>query len=145
MPESDRSTIFSLLFPTSPRDFPHRRLVMMLFRVVHIITVGVLLGGFVFNQSEEVLNPWLWGVIASGMAILVIDLHASCAILFEGRGLAVATKIALLMSISVFWDQRILIMIVIMTIGVLSSHMSRKYRHRIFLFGDRIVPDERRG
>ncbi|MBQ74945.1 MAG: hypothetical protein CMQ20_07965 [Gammaproteobacteria bacterium] len=142
---SENSRFFSLLFPKEPRTFPYRRVCMMTMRVAHILTSGVLFGGLVFDQAPASLMPWLWGAVLSGTIILAIDMHASCAILCEVRGVAIAIKMTLLMLVNVFWEQGILLLTIIMIVGVFSSHMSRKYRHRLIFFSDRIVTDERRG
>jgi|TARA_B100000959_G_C14467691_1_gene413728 hypothetical protein len=118
---------------------------MMTMRVIHILTSGVLFGGLVFDQAPASLMPWLWSAALSGAIILAIDMHASCAILCEVRGVAVAAKMTLLMLVSIFWDQGVYLLTIVMIIGVFSSHMSRKYRHRLIFFSDRIVTDERRG
>ena len=116
-----------------------------MLRALHILTTGVLLGGHIFDQSIQVLTPWLWGSIISGVLLLATDLYASFAILFEGRGMAIMVKLTLLLLVPVMWDQRVWLLSAILIIGAVSSHVPRNYRHRVLFFKDRIVVDERRG
>ena len=137
--------IFHLLFPACPRDFPFRRTVRILLRTAHVLTAGVLLGGHIFHQQPAVLEPWLWATVISGLLVLATDIHASLAVLFELRGIAVLLKIILLFLIPVFWEERILLLVIILMVGVISSHMPKRYRHKLVLFQNRIAPDQRNG
>lgn len=135
----------AVLFPPEPRSFPYRRSIRTLLRALHILTTGVLLGGHVFDQPQELLTPWLWGSIFTGLALLATDLYASCAILLEARGVAVFVKIGLMMLIHVMWDQRVALLSAALIIGAVSSHLPRTYRHRLLFLKDRVVVDQRRG
>ncbi len=137
--------IVAALFPRVPRDFPFRRGVRTGLRAAHILTAGVLLGGYLFDQPAPVLEPWLVGTIVSGVLLLATDLHASLGILCEVRGLSVLLKLGLLTLIPVFWDARIALLVIALVIGVVSSHMPSEYRHKVLLFRNYVVPDQRRG
>ena len=136
---------WALLFPSTPRSFPFRRGIRTLLRALHILTTGVLLGGHVFGQPPEILMPWLWGSIVSGLLLFATDIYASCAILFEARGIAVFTKLFLMLLIPFMWESRVPLLVVILVIGAVSSHLPRTYRHRVLFFKDKIVVDQRRG
>jgi hypothetical protein len=128
--------LLRLFFPEKLRTFPQRRNVRMGLRTIHILTTGILLGGHVFNQPVAILEPWLFAAIASGLLLLLTDLHASVTILLEFRGMVALLKIALVCLIPFFWKQRIFLLIVVLTIGAVSSHMSGKIRHRRLLFSN---------
>jgi len=138
-------SMLELLFPTEPRSFPLQRIVRTLLRALHILATGVLLGGHVFLQPQEALMPWLWGSIGSGLVLFATDIYASCAILLEARGVAVFTKIGLMMLVPVMWDQRVPLLVAALVIGAVSSHLPRTYRHRLLFLKDKIVVDQRRG
>jgi len=123
-----------LFFPEHLRSFPQRRNVRTGLRTVHILTTGVLLGGHIFNQPADILQLWLLAAIASGLLLMLTDLHASVTILFEFRGLVAVLKIALVCLVPFFWEQRVFLLIVVLIIGAVSSHMSGKIRHRRLLF-----------
>ncbi len=137
--------IVSALIPRVPRDFPLRRAVRTALRAVHIFAGGTLLGGYIFDQPVTALEPWLLATVVSGLLLLATDLHASVAVLFEIRGLGVLLKLVLLALVPVFWDARIALLLTALAIGAVTSHMPGQYRHKVLLFRDRIVPDQRRG
>ena len=136
--------IVSLLFPKVPRNFPFRRTVCTTLRTAHILTSGILLGGYFFDQSTVALEPWLLATVISGILLLAADIHASAAVLFEVRGVAVLMKLVLLALVPVFWDARITLMVASLVIGSIVSHMPKRYRHKVLLFRSKIVADERR-
>jgi hypothetical protein len=109
------------------------------------MTAGVFLGGHIFHQSNAVLEPWLWVAILSGLAILLTDIYSSFAVLFEIRGFVVLIKIMLLCLIPFFWEQRIFLLVLILFIGAISSHMPKRYRHKLLFFETIITPDQRSG
>ena len=136
---------FNILFPGQPRNFRYRRAILSVLRALHILCTGVLIGGHIFNQSPEVIEPWLYASVLSGLAIFATDLHASMAVLFELRGLLLLLKIALLLLIPLFWQLRIPLLITVLFIGAVGSHMPKHWRHKVLLFEKRIIPDERSG
>jgi len=135
----------SLLFPEEPRDFPFRRAVRSLLRALHILTGGTLLGGYVFGQSPDAIRPWLLGTMASGCLLLATDLHASLAVLCEVRGALTVGKLLLLAVVPAIAGAGASLAAGALLIGAVGSHLPRRYRHRVLLFADRIVPDRRRG
>ncbi len=137
--------IVSFLFPEEPRSFPFRRSARTGLRAVHILSGGVLLGGYIFDHTTAELNPWLLGTAISGLLLLATDLHASLAVLCEVRGLAMLVKLALLGLVPVFREASISLLVAVLVIGAISSHMPGKYRHKVLLFRDRVVPERRRG
>ena len=139
------SRLLTILFPEQPREFPHRMAMRITLRALHIMTTGVFLGGHIFHQSNAVLEPWLWVAILSGLAILLTDIYSSFAVLFEIRGLVVLIKILLLCLIPFFWEQRIFLLVLILFIGAISSHMPKRYRHKLLFFQTIITPDQRSG
>ena len=116
-----------------------------MLRTLHILATSVLLGGHIFDQPPDMLVPWLWGSVISGLLLFATDLHASCAVLFELRGMAVFIKILLLLLIPFMWESRVQLLIASLIIGAVSSHIPRTYRHRLFFLKDKIIVDERRG
>ncbi len=85
----------SMLFPEPHRTFPFRRTVRTALRSIHILTIGTLLGGHIFNQPVELLEPWLWGSVISGLLLLATDLHASMEALYQIHGVIVLAKVGL--------------------------------------------------
>ena len=134
----------SWLFPEEPRDFPFRRALRTVLRAAHIFSSGTLLGGTLFDVPPNALTPWLHSSLLSGMALLLTDLHASLAILFEVRGLAALLKLILLCGTSLVPSATLPLLIATLVIGTVSSHMPGRYRHKM-LFGRQFKPDRRKG
>jgi len=131
------SRIKDTLFPNTPRDFPFRRTVRIGLRALHILTAGTLIGGHIFAQPTESLLPWLLGAIVTGSLLLLTDLHASCAFLLEARGVAVVAKLIVLGLVAIFPDHAVVLLVSVLLIGAISSHLPKRYRHRVLLFRDR--------
>ncbi len=135
----------AILFPASPRDFPGRRLSRSVLRTVHILGGGVLIGAVLFSQPQPVIQLWWLIATISGLLLFATDLHASFAILFEWRGLSIAAKIGLLLLVPLMPGYEVGLLVTILTIGSLSSHLSRNFRHRLWLALPDITQDERHG
>ena len=133
------------LFPDPPRDFPARRLTRTVLRAVHILCGGVLLGGYVFAVGGSALNLWWYATVISGGLLLATDLHASCAALFEARGLAVVAKVVLLLLLPVAGEHAIWLLAIVLLIGAVSSHLPGRYRHMVVFLRDRVTVDTRKG
>jgi len=131
------SRIKDTLFPNTPRDFPFRRTARIGLRALHILTAGTLIGGHIFAQPTESLLPWLLGAIVTGSLLLLTDLHASCAFLLEARGVAVVAKLIVLGLVAIFPDHAVVLLVSVLLIGAISSHLPKRYRHRVLLFRDR--------
>ena len=140
-----KTQLLAFLFPEQPREFPYRMALRMTLRALHILTTGVLLGGHIFQQPTDILEPWLWFAILSGLAIFLTDIYSSFAVLFEIRGIVILVKVALLSLVAVFWEQRIFLLVLILFIGAISSHMPKRYRHKVVFLQSEIHPDQRSG
>lgn len=138
------SKLTRTLFPAVPRSFPYRRSVRIVLRTAHILTSGVLLGGYIFNEPTAVLEPWLWSCVITGLLLFAIDLFATLVMLFELHAIAVIVKIILLALIPVVWDHRVSLLVTILVIGGISSHMSGRYRHRLLFYSSRFADYQRR-
>ena len=133
------------LLPDSPRDFPGRRLIRSILRTVHILGGGVLIGAYLFEQSASSIHTWYACAVISGLLLLLTDLHASCALVFEWRGLAIMSKIGLMLALPAVPGYEVYILGAILTIGSLSSHLSRQFRHRMWWTLPDVAQDTRHG
>lgn len=98
-------------------------------RTAHIATFAVLVGGHVFDAPAEDLRPWLYGAIASGAAMMLIQLHASFLWLRQVRGVAILMKLVALCAIAVWWQARVPILFGVIVVSSYVSHMSGRYRY----------------
>ena len=65
-------------------------------RTAHIGVTGVLCGGHVFGISPEQLQMWLFWVILTGGLLTAVEAFPHLYWLYQGRGLFVLGKLALL-------------------------------------------------
>jgi hypothetical protein len=123
----------SLLFPDSPRRIPRHRALGLALRTAHLMTFGALLGGHFFNVDSARLMPFLLATIASGVALVALELASTCAWLFMGKGLAVLLKLAVLLMVPLFWDYRVPLLLLVVAVASVGSHMPSRFRHRCFV------------
>jgi hypothetical protein len=134
-----------LLFPPEPRGFPGRRTLRALLRAAHTLAGGVLLGAHVFGLPGAGATPWLAATLASGLAFLAIDLHASCAILLEFRGLLVLVKLALTGLVGLFPEHAVALLGTVLVAGSIGSHLPGRIRHHVWWPGAQVKVDSRTG
>ena len=135
----------SLLFPEEPRSLPGRRGLKILFRAVHILFAGVLAGSYVFEVEAAQRAPWFSGTIASGVLILLLDLHESGVFLLQVRGLVVIGKILVLLLLPWFagWEAEVVGLLVL--ISVLSSHAPSRIRYFVVVGRGRVKASRAKG
>jgi hypothetical protein len=123
----------ALLFPDPPRRIPAQRGLGIALRTAHILTFGVLLGGHVFAVEPARLLPFLLATLASGIALMALELVSTCSWLFTGKGAGVLFKLALLAMVLVFWEHRVPILVLVVIVAGVTSHMPARFRHRILV------------
>jgi hypothetical protein len=121
------------LFPIPPRRIPRHRALGLALRTAHLMTFGVLLGGHLFDVDPARLKPFLLATIASGVALLALELASTCAWLFMGKGLIVLVKLAVLLSVPLFWEYRVPLLLLVVALASVGSHMPSRFRHRCFV------------
>ncbi len=120
-------------FPDPPRTIPHARLLNISCRTVHLAGFSLLLGGHAWGVEADRLLPALWVTIVGGLALMVLESHASARWLFEGRGLMVLFKLGLLLVVPFAWEHRLLILLAVVAIASVGSHMPARFRHASLL------------
>jgi len=120
------------LCPVPPRQIPGRRALSVAFRTAHLATFGVLLGGHVLGVEPARLTPFLVGTAVSGVLLVMLDLASTCEWVFEGRGLAVAAKLGILALVPWLWEQRVLLLLLVVVVASVGAHMPGRFRHRSF-------------
>jgi hypothetical protein len=135
----------TLLFPDPPRDFRGRRALKILLRALHVLCVGVFVGGAVFGVPAGVARPWLWGTVGTGAAILVLDLHESAAFLLQVRGAVVVAKIALLATSHWWGALQIPLLAALVVVSSVSSHAPGSVRYHLLLRRGRVAAGRTKG
>ncbi|HJP02245.1 MAG TPA: hypothetical protein QF764_10795 [Planctomycetota bacterium] len=135
------SPLRDLIFPPAPRDFAPRRAVKIVLRAVHVLCAGILTGAFVFEVAAAAREPWLAATVASGAALLLLDLHESGVFLLQVRGVIVLLKIGALcalLALPALEAAAAGIMVTIVLLSVVFSHAPSNVRYRVLLFADRV-------
>jgi len=93
-----------LLFPDPPRRIPHQRALGVALPTAHLMAFGGLVGGHLFDVDPARLPPFLFATIATGAALMALELASTFAWLFMGKGLVVLFKLVLLLMVPLFWN-----------------------------------------
>jgi len=122
------------LFPEPARRPARWRAWNIAFRTVHIAVTGVLLGGHAFAVPADRLRLLLWGAIASGSGLIVLESYKSLHWLHEAWGVMLIAKLILLCLVPFFWDHRLPLLVTVLILASVESHMPAKYRHYSLVF-----------
>jgi len=133
------STLTAILFPATPRHVPYERGINIALRTAHLMTAGVLLGGHTFDIPAHRLILLLYLTIASGAGLILLELYSSCRWIYLGKGVMVSLKIALVIAASVWWEQRVMLLLLVVLIGSVGSHMPARFRYYSLVHGRTIL------
>jgi len=110
-------------------------------RTLHLMAFGLLLGGHFWDVQSELLYPALGLTIASGAALMGLELYQSVHWLFLGKGLVVLAKLALLLSVPLFWEARVPLLLAVVALASIGAHMPARYRHYSILHRRVLLPE----
>jgi hypothetical protein len=108
------------------RRIPYARVWSILFRTLHILAFSILV---------DQLRPLLYLAIVSGVGMAFIEAYPTWQALFQGWGILVMIKLALLCAVPFAWSHRVAILVAVLVIGSVGSHMTKRLRHCAPLFG----------
>ena len=137
--ETVASTLSAILFPATPRHIPYERGVNIALRTAHLMTFGILLGGHAFDVPAHRLILFLYLTIASGAGLILLELYSSCRWIYLGKGVMVSLKVALVIAAGVWWEQRVVFLLLVVLAGSVGSHMPARFRYYSFIHGRTIV------
>ncbi len=136
-------TVRRWLLPEQPRVFPKARAWSIAFRTLHLAAFGTFLGGHAFQVEAGKLLPSLWLTILSGLGLIALEVYREGLYWFVlGKGILVLIKLAVLLLIPVFWEARVVLLLVVVGIASIGSHMPACYRHYSLLHQRVIEPGE---
>ncbi len=124
-----------MLFPATPRRIPGERGINIALRTAHLMTSGLLLGGHAFDVAPHRLILFLYLTIASGIGLAFLELYSSCRWIYLGKGVMVSLKIALLIAAGLWWEQRVMFLLLVVLVGSVGSHMPARFRYYSLLHG----------
>ena len=128
-----RESLRERLAPRTPRTFRGVRTVQVAARTVHVVAMGLVLGGVAYSVPERALTSAIALTIASGLLLLGVDLWKSGAYLYQGNGVAVLLKLALLGLGALFPAARLGFYLAATAVASIGSHMPKSWRHWSFL------------
>ena len=134
------SRLSALLFPPVPRSLPYNRGISIIFRTLHLLASGLLVGGHAFGAEPQRLIALLYLTVGSGMGLILLELYRSCDWAYQGMGLLVIVKTAITVLAGVWWEQRVPLLCLVVVLGSVGSHMPAGYRHYSLLHG-RVLHD----
>jgi len=89
----------------------------------------MLFGGIVWAVPFVRLSGWHNLTIATGSAMIVLNIFRSRHWPYQGRGLVSAVHIGLLWLIHVRPEMRVPLVVTVLIVGVIGSHMPGSIRH----------------
>lgn len=128
-----------LIFPAQPRRLPGHRAIKIVLRGLHTLAAGVFTGAWIFEVPIESRELSLILVIASGLAMLLIDLFESGAFLLQVRGLVLITKVCALAMLPFYGNWTGEALSLLFVLAVISSHAPSKVRYFIVFGHNRIT------
>ncbi|MBI2313020.1 MAG: hypothetical protein HYU77_11025 [Betaproteobacteria bacterium] len=128
----------SALFPDKARGFPGKRWVKIGLRTLHLVGTAGVGGAFLYGAPERLWLPYWWMTVASGVALVAIELWSNGVWLIQVRGVAILAKLVLLACVPLAPDLGGLILILIIVISAVSSHAPASVRYFSLLHGRRI-------
>jgi hypothetical protein len=121
--------------PAEARSLPYSRVCKVGLRTAHLMAISVLVGGHAFGAPASTLLPLLYVAIATGAGMILFEAYPSMGFLFQGWGLMLLAKLALLCWIPFAWKLRFPILLAVVAIASIGSHMPKKFRHYSVLYG----------
>lgn len=108
---------------------PLPRLLNVGCRTVHLVGVTLLVGGAAWGVGPERLAPALWLALASGAALLALEVATGRSWVLEARGLLITSKLGLLLLLPWAEQWRAELLIAVAVIASVGAHAPRWIRH----------------
>jgi hypothetical protein len=106
-----------------------RRFWNILFRTLHLMAFGLVLGGAAFHVEPERVMPALIATIMTGAFLVMLEIHDDHRWPFLGKGLVVLAKLGLLLLVPLFPGGRVPLFVAVVVLAGVGSHMPRRLRH----------------
>jgi len=141
----------SILFPDPPREFPGQRVLKISLRAVHVLCAGLLTATHLLDLGADpgrlagARETWLVATIASGGAILALDLFQSGAFLLQTRGAVLYLKLGCLLFLTRMGDAAGYVLAALIVISVISSHAPSRWRYRVWIGAGNVRGADTRG
>lgn len=122
-------SLFRTLFPLESRGFPGGRWLRVGLRSLHLLGTAGVGGGFLYGAPPEAWLPWLWLTVASGAAMMALELWSNGVWIVQMRGLAMLLKLALLALAVWLGEPRADLLIAVILISGIIAHAPARLRY----------------
>jgi hypothetical protein len=109
------------------------RLLDVVLRAAHVTVISVLFGGAFFQVPSHLLLHWRYLSIFTGCVLIVSEVFHGHHWPYEGRGLMVYIHVGLFSLACLQPRLTIACFFAALFIGMLGSHMPKKFRHWSFI------------
>lgn len=119
----------SILFPDKSRDFKAKRWLKIMLRTAHLAGIA---GMAVYVLSDTLITDWLFYIhltIASGVAIMLLDIWSNGVWLLQLRGQAIIAKLILFAGLLMAEQHDSLLFFSIIIISGLIAHAPSNVRY----------------
>lgn len=130
--------MLDLLFPVRNRPFPAKRWTRIALRSAHLVGTAGVGGGYLYGAAPGLWQPYLWLTVASGVALVLLEVWSNGVWLIQLRGVAVLAKLALLGWMAHSPGHAALALILVVVISGVISHAPASVRYYSLLHGRRI-------
>ncbi|HUJ25532.1 MAG TPA: hypothetical protein VLW85_05920 [Myxococcales bacterium] len=123
---SDRSLPIASARPPKPG---WQRAAEVGIRALHIVAMGIVLGGIAAGGTWQTLRVFIVATLSSGVLLLAASLAWGCLRFTQGSGAALLVKLALLGLGNLFEGARLEWYVAATLVTSIGSHMPRSWRH----------------
>ena len=82
-----------------------------------------------FGAEVDALLPLLWVAIASGAALIAIEVYPTAHWTHQVCALFVYAKVGILCLVPFVWDQRVPLLLAVVALASVGAHAPRRVRH----------------
>jgi hypothetical protein len=126
------------------RPIPYVRPIRTTLRTAHLAAFAVLYGGHWHGVAAAQLVPALVATVATGGALVALEMYRTPAWPLQTRGIATLVKVVLVAAVAVAWQARLSLLTAALVIGGVTSHMPGRFRYYSLLHG-RVIGSSERG
>jgi hypothetical protein len=123
------------LFPPYYRKLPGKRWINIFLRTLHLIGTAGIGGAYLLGSAPPGWLYFLWLTLASGIAMMAIEVWGNGVWLVQVRGVAILAKLALLVAMPLFPDSAAAIFTLVIVVSAAGAHAPGRLRHYSLLHG----------
>ena len=134
-----------VFFPDKSRQFPGKRWVKIGLRTAHLLGLAGTGAIFLLNQGIPGAQFYFYLVIASGIAMMTLDIWSNGIWIYQLRGQAIMVKLCLFIAMINLPEYSSPIFVLIVIISGVVSHASGDVRYYSIIHGRRLDSFEEKG